>query len=59
LNVEGKVVSNLLEDELSAGRHEVAWQATNDSGRRVAPGIYFVEVATRDKVTAAKTIVLR
>jgi len=59
LNVEGKVISDLLEGELSAGPHEVAWQAMDDSGRRVAPGIYFAEVATGDKAAAAKIIVLR
>jgi len=59
LNVEGRVISNLLDDELSAGRHEVAWQAMDDSGRRVAPGIYFAEVATGARAATAKIIVLR
>lgn len=59
LNVEGKVVSTLLEDHLSAGRHEVDWKGLSDSGRRVAPGIYFTEVAAGDKTAATKIIVLR
>ncbi|MGD8627518.1 MAG: YCF48-related protein [bacterium] len=59
VNVEGRVISSLLDDELPAGPHEVAWQATDDSGRRVAPGIYFAEVTAGSRTAAAKIVVLR
>jgi photosystem II stability/assembly factor-like uncharacterized protein len=58
-NVEGRVISDLLDERLPAGPNEVTWQATDGSGRRVAPGIYFAEVAAGDQTDAAKIVVLR
>ncbi|MBZ0267961.1 T9SS type A sorting domain-containing protein [bacterium] len=58
-DVAGRVVSTLVEGELDAGTHEVAWDGRDRSGARVASGVYLVRMqagnfgATR-KVTRLK-----
>ena len=48
----GRQVRELFEDRLeSAGYHEVGWDGTNDSGRKVPSGVYFVQVDGTDPVT--------
>ncbi len=58
-DVRGRRVRALLEGPREAGSHLVSWDGTDTTGRRVAPGIYFVrltadgETQTR-KVTKAR-----
>jgi hypothetical protein len=40
-DVAGRRVKRLLDSELPAGRHAVTWDASDDGGRRVPPGVYF------------------
>ena len=40
-DVSGRTVKHLLDSTLPAGRHAVTWDATDDRGARVAPGVYF------------------
>lgn len=42
--VNGRCVAHLVGRTLPAGRHEVRWQATDDSGRPLAPGVYFASL---------------
>jgi photosystem II stability/assembly factor-like uncharacterized protein len=58
-DVEGRVVSNLHDGPLAIGSQRLRWQGTADDGRRVAPGIYFVNVATGVGKTSARVVLLR
>jgi len=40
----GKVVKVLVDDKLSQGRHNVAWNGTNHSGSSVGSGIYICKI---------------
>jgi hypothetical protein len=40
----GSKVRSITSDRLSAGEYLINWDATNQSGTRVSPGIYFVEL---------------
>lgn len=42
----GRRVASLVQGEQSAGRHELAWNARDDHGARVAGGLYFARFAT-------------
>jgi hypothetical protein len=42
------MVKRLLDAEMPAGRHAVTWDATDDRGTRVAPGVYFYRLRTAD-----------
>ncbi|TPW16686.1 MAG: extracellular elastinolytic metalloproteinase precursor [bacterium] len=45
-DVAGRLVRNLVQAERDAGHHEVTWSGEDESGRSVAPGIYFYELVT-------------
>jgi hypothetical protein len=40
-DVSGRTVKHLLDTNLPVGRHAVTWDATDDRGARVTPGVYF------------------
>ena len=58
-DVEGRMVKNLYQGSLAAGRHELAWGGQDALGTRVSPGIYFARIETLAGGTSAKLIVLR
>jgi len=41
LDLAGKRVATILDETRGAGPHTVSWDSTDDSGRRVAAGVYF------------------
>jgi hypothetical protein len=45
-DVSGSLVANLRSEHQVPGRYEVAWRGDDDSGRRVASGVYFYQLAT-------------
>ncbi len=47
-DVAGRRVKGLVDGEMPAGRHAVSWDATDDAGRKVAPGVYFYRLTTPD-----------
>jgi len=40
-DLTGRLVKNFLNEEISAGYYTVTWNGKDDSGQRLAPGIYF------------------
>jgi flagellar hook assembly protein FlgD len=42
----GRLVRVLLQSFQSAGSHELTWDGTDGSGRRIPAGIYFVKLDT-------------
>jgi hypothetical protein len=56
----GRRVRTLVECDLGAGRHEVAWDGKDGEGRRVASGVYLAElVHGGDRHAGAKLVFLR
>jgi len=43
-DVAGRLVAELLDGTVEAGRHELRWSGLNANGRPVAPGVYFYRV---------------
>ncbi len=56
-NLSGQLVRALVSGQLSAGNHRVTWNATDDSGKRVASGIYLY-VLKAGSVTMQKKLTL-
>jgi hypothetical protein len=54
----GRRVATLASGEQSAGRHQVAWKAHDESGSRVPGGLYFARFSTRDLTRFERVIVL-
>ncbi len=58
-DVSGRQVRSLHSGVLSAGPHDLIWDAHDDGGRQVAPGIYLARVATADGVGTTRVVILR
>ncbi len=56
-NVDGRKVKTLVDGDLAAGEHTYEWDSTDDSGHRVATGIYLYRLTAGD-VTATKKMTL-
>ncbi|RKZ08847.1 hypothetical protein DRQ05_00760 [bacterium] len=58
-NVAGRLVKTLADGVFNAGSHSVDWDGTNNSGARVASGIYFYKMETRGFKRTKKMVLLR
>ena len=55
----GQPVRNLLNETWSAGHHTVTWHGKDDSGRRVAAGVYLIEMVTAETQIVHKALYLK
>ena len=58
-DVTGRRVRTLMGSSLAAARYEIGWAGADDSGKRVAPGTYFVRLRSGEGTHTAKVTVLR
>ena len=58
-NVHGQVVRNVFSGQVAAGVHQVAWDGRDDSGRRVARGIYFCRFDAGGASATEKLVLLK
>ncbi len=58
-NVAGRMVTTLVDRELPAGRHAVAWDGKDSNGRDVSAGIYFYRVQSGANGAMKKMIILK
>jgi hypothetical protein len=56
-DAQGRMVKALAGGTLAGGPHAIIWNGTNESGRRVASGVYFFRIVA-DKKSATKKILL-
>ncbi len=45
LDVAGRVVRSLLQEDAVSGTHHAVWDGTGQNGRRVAPGVYYLRLS--------------
>ncbi len=57
-NLLGQKVKTLLNQKLPAGKQTALWDGTDDSGKRVAPGIYFYKLRSEKFVQSKKMVLL-
>jgi hypothetical protein len=55
----GSLVRTLVSGRIAAGERAVAWDLTDDSGRRVADGTYFYRLAVDGRSVSGKATILR
>ncbi|MGQ9707581.1 MAG: C25 family cysteine peptidase [bacterium] len=55
----GRLVRTLVQSELPAGRFSVVWDLTDDSGKRVANGIYLYRLETTNRALTTKAVLVR
>lgn len=57
-DLSGRRVATLAQGEWPAGRHALAWRASDDAGRAVAAGLYFVRLEAGGLTRVARVAVL-
>jgi hypothetical protein len=55
----GRVVRTLTRARMAPGRDQWSWDGTDDQGRRVAPGLYFLELRAGGFVARGRVLALR
>ena len=58
-NVEGRLVRDLVDRTMPAGRHEVTWDGRDATGSRVTSGVYFYRFAAGSFEAEKKMVVLQ
>jgi flagellar hook assembly protein FlgD len=58
-NLSGQVVRTLVSGQLVAGTHRVTWNATDDSGIRVANGVYLYMLKVGSATIQKKLVLLK
>jgi N-acetylmuramoyl-L-alanine amidase len=59
VNLLGKPIATLLDEEREAGKHRVIWNGTNAEGNTVPSGIYFYKLRYGSTVVTRKMIFVR
>lgn len=58
-DVSGKKVCRLVDRGLPPGHHEFAWMGSDDGGRRVGSGVYFVTLKTGGQRAVRKVVLIK
>ncbi len=58
-NMNGQLVKQLVAGALEAGRHNVAWDATDERGARVTSGMYLYVIKTGDFTAQRKLVLMK
>ncbi len=58
-NMLGQKVKTLLDDSREAGRYQIVWDGSDDTGRIVGSGMYFYQLRTEKAVLTKKMLLLK
>ncbi len=56
-DVTGKLIKKLLEGKLERGHHSINWNGKDSQGKRLLPGVYFIQFKT-DSLRETKKLIL-
>ena len=58
-DMRGRLVKTLHDGALTAGYHTVMWDGTDDSGQRVASGVFLYRLVSGDQVFSRKMLLMK
>lgn len=58
-DVQGRLVSEILDEVLDPGRYSRTWRGVNDAGRSAASGVYFVNFMSGETTQTMRVVVIR
>jgi hypothetical protein len=59
IDPRGRIIRQLIDQELTSGPHTLTWTGTDDRGIAVPPGVYWVEVISSNQRARRTTVLLR
>lgn len=59
LDLRGRRIKRLVDGEMPAGEHRVLWDGRDETGRRVASGVYICRLREGRRTTAKKMVLAR
>ncbi|KAA3631797.1 MAG: T9SS C-terminal target domain-containing protein [Calditrichaeota bacterium] len=59
ININGQKVKTIVDRTLSAGEHSYEWNATNQSGQKVASGVYLYKLSTPEFNSVKKLTLMK
>ena len=57
-NVKGQKVATLVNEDMSAGKHQVVWSGKDSFGKQVASGVYFAKLAAENETLKIHKLML-
>jgi len=58
-DLRGRLVKELIDDELEPGEYRVTWNGKNESGVLVASGVYFYRIDAGDFSSTRKMTIIK
>jgi DNA-binding beta-propeller fold protein YncE len=58
-DLRGRLIRTVFEGELPAGKQRFHWAGTNETGREVSAGVYFIRMESGDASSDRKIVLLR
>jgi hypothetical protein len=58
VDLAGRVVRRLLDEDLAGGQYHVTWDRTSDTGARLRPGVYHVRLRAGAESDAEGAVLL-
>lgn len=58
-DINGRMIKDILAEELSAGTHNLAWDGTDNQGRHLAAGVYYYRLQAGHQAIHRKTVLTR
>lgn len=58
-DINGKLINCLFDADVNAGSHDVRWDGSNKSGRRVADGMYFYQLKSGNEIVSGKLMMMK
>ena len=58
-DILGRSVRSIILDQVQGGRHQFTWHGTNDFGKKVSTGIYFLQLTAGQDTKIQKMLLLK
>lgn len=58
-DITGNEIRSLIDEEKSAGKHNILWDSRNNFGQRVSSGIYFYKIVADNFVQTKKMVLMK
>lgn len=59
VDAHGRLVRTLANRQLAPGRHEMRWDGADESGRKVATGVYYIHSTAEGRRSASRLVYIR